>query len=87
MKTFQGDALPSSLALQWARDAAGASLLMGEASLLQSWGPHCHQQWPWTAEISCRQRDPGQQRSQPLQSWHKRGNAQEKENEARDSSI
>lgn len=34
MRTYQGDALPSSLALQQARDSAGASLLMGEASLL-----------------------------------------------------
>lgn len=41
--------------------SAGTSLLMGEVSPLQSWGPRCHQQQPQTTEISCRQRGCRQQ--------------------------
>lgn len=69
------------------RHAAGSSLLTGEASPLQSWGPRCCQQRPQTAEISCGQRDCRQQQSQPPQSQHKQGNAQGEETEVQDRGI
>jgi len=64
------------------RCSAGASLLAGEASPLQSWGPR-----PLTAEIPCEQRDRRQQRSQPPLSRHRRGNTQGEEAKVQDTVI